>query len=129
MTEKEQISQELIQCAEKSGLIETIAEFFGKSAQVALPLSKDVCERPLEELDLSARAANGLHRDRRFFIGDVVDAINSGALRKIRNIGAGSEMEIREKLLLYSYDALTEREKCSFFLDVIERNTMAVKKM
>lgn len=123
MTEKEQISKELIKCAEKAGLIETIAGFFGRSAQVALPLSKEVCERPLEELDLSVRAATGLHRDRRLTVGDVVDAINGGALRKIRNIGAGSEREIREKLLIYTYNALTEREKCSFFLDIIEKNT------
>ena len=122
MTVKEELAKTMAEHASGRGVIETILMVFGKKAKVSIPLSTELCESPIEELDLSQRSRNGLHREGCFTIGGLTDIINEKRLQKIRNIGAGSTREIKKKLLVCAYDALNEREKSAFFLDMIEKN-------
>ena len=123
MTTKEEIARSLVNCASGTGVVETILAVFGKKARVSIPLSKELCQSPIDELDLSRRSLNGLMRDSCFTVGQLVDIVNENGLRRIRNIGAGSVSEIKKKLLVCAYLALNDREKSAFFLDMIENNT------
>ena len=124
MTAKEEIAKSMTECVGPHGLIETIYGIFGKKAKVSIPMSKTVCDSSVEELDLSQRARNGLHRDGCFTIGQLVDLVNAKGIRKIRNLGEKSQREINIKLLEYTYATLSEHEKRAFFLDMIEKNTV-----
>lgn len=124
MTEKEEVAKSMVECVGSHGLIETIYGVFGKKAKVSIPMSKTICDSSVEELDLSQRARNGLHRDGCFTIGQLVDLVNADGIRRIRNLGEKSQREIHDKLLEYTYVALTETEKRGFFLDMIDKNTV-----
>ena len=75
----------MVECVGSHGLIETIYGVFGKKAKVTVPMSKAICDSSVEELDLSQRARNGLHRDGCFTIGQLVDLVNADGIRRIRN--------------------------------------------
>ena len=77
MTAKEEIAKSMVECVGTHGLIETIYGVFGKKAKVTVPMSKAICDSSVEELDLSQRARNGLHRDGCFTIGQRVDLVNA----------------------------------------------------
>ena len=54
----------------------------------------------IEELELSVRSFNSLKRGGCHTVGDILDVMNEEGvgLRRIRNLGARSEVEIKEKL-------------------------------
>ena len=68
------------------------------------------------------RAMNSLKRAGLFTVGEVVDAIISEELSKIRNLGRKTDNEIRTRILAFGYEKLTENEKKTFLYDMLERN-------
>jgi len=57
---------------------------------------------PIEYLDLSVRAYNCLKRAEIYNLGDVIKCIENGEIRKIRNLGRATEMEVIEKVQKYT---------------------------
>ena len=79
---------------------------------------------PIDSVDFSARAINGLKRAGIFTVGDIIDSISEQTLAGVKNLGQKTISEIKTKVLDLGYNDLTEREKKEFLLDVLERNTL-----
>lgn len=125
--QKTEIAEMLLERCEDFGIIETLRGTFGKRVAVSLPFSRSSCESSLDELEFSQRAQNALKRSGVFTLGELVDTIECGDLTRIRNLGKKTENEIKTRLLLYCYEHLGTRERKAFLLDMIERNTRAVR--
>ena len=119
---KEQVVLELYESVKENGLIETIHTVFGKGIKVSIAFSRSACDTEIDFLDFSVRAMNSLKRAGRFTVGEVVDAIISEELSKIRNLGRKTDNEIRTRILAFGYEKLTENEKKAFLYDMLERN-------
>lgn len=82
-------------------------------------------EAPIEELDLSVRSYNSLKRAEYHTIGDVANAVAGGQeLRRIRNCGAKSVLEIMVKLFLYQYYSLQPGRRENYLLETIALNLL-----
>lgn len=64
----------------------------------------------IEQLDLSARSYNGLHRAGIKTVQDIIDRDEEDGLKRIRNLGKKSIYEIREKIAVYRVAQKDEAE-------------------
>ena len=69
---------------------------------------------PIEELNLSARAMNGLKRAGVM----TIDAILETDLSKQRNLGIKSVKEIKNAVLNYSYERMTDKQRTEFWNEI-----------
>ena len=70
---------------------------------------------PVEELNLSARASNGLKRNQVMTIDEILE-VNLG---RMRNLGVKSVKEIKNAILEYSYERMTQQQKTEFWKSVL----------
>ena len=68
----------------------------------------DINNLPIDELDLSARSRNCLHRVGVFTFGEMVELYKSGALESIPNMGAKSVDEVVRKIEMFSNENTLE---------------------
>lgn len=88
-------------------------------------ISEQLKNTELEELELSVRSINCLHRAGFKTIGELVDAIDGREdLRRIRNCGTKSADEIMIKLFFYQYYQLEKAQKINYVNKVTELNTI-----
>ncbi|MBE5924702.1 MAG: hypothetical protein E7271_09595 [Lachnospiraceae bacterium] len=86
-------------------------------------MTEKMSEVGLEALDLSVRSYNCLKRAGYNTVGDVFDGLASGKeLRSIRNCGTTSAREIMEKLFLFQYESLSEKNREWYLLEVVVLN-------
>lgn len=77
----------------------------------------------IEDMDLSVRSYNSLKRAGYHTVGDLLTGIDTGhELSKIRNCGAKSIREIKEKLFLLQYDAIPSYRKEAYLNEVLLMN-------
>ena len=77
----------------------------------------------IEDMDLSVRSYNSLKRAGYHTVGDLLTGIDSGQeLSKIRNCGAKSIREIKEKLFLLQYDTIPSYRKEEYLKEVVLMN-------
>lgn len=77
----------------------------------------------IDELLLSVRSSNGLHRAGLDTLSGVVKLMEQeGGLRSVRNLGTKSEVEIRRHFINYCYSLLSEGEKGQYWQMVIDGN-------
>ena len=69
------------------------------------------------------RSYNALRRANVSTLGDLIEIINEGRLKNIRNLGTKSYNEIKTRLLVYGFEQLSEKEKAAFFNYLVENNT------
>ena len=112
----------LIRSEQMYGLIETISLFCGAHINVRIPFSLSLCETSIDGLQLSARSQNALMRAGLFTVDRVMDAISQNGLTGIRNLGAKSLREIKTKMLILGFNALSDSGKRRFFKDLIDLN-------
>lgn len=112
----------LMDAEKQRGLVDTLHRFFGKNIKVTVGFSKSACVASIEELVLSVRSYNALRRANVSTLGDLIELLNEGRLKSIRNLGAKSYSEIQTKMLVYGYELLSEREKSEFFYNLAENN-------
>ena len=122
--DKQSIVNQLYSAAENYGLAATMYTVFGNSLNVRIGYTADTCTMPIDSVDFSARAINGLKRAGIFTVGDIIDSISEQTLAGVKNLGQKTISEIKTKVLDLGYNDLTEREKKEFLLDVLERNTL-----
>ncbi len=83
-------------------------------------MTEKMSELPIEVLDLSTRAHNGIKRRGFNTIGDLVNSIAAGNdIRQTRSLGPKSAREIMEKLFLFQYDLLSDRKREDFLAEVL----------
>ena len=70
---------------------------------------------PIEDLNLGTRASNGLKRAGIFNADELLDK----DISKMRNLGAKSIKEIKNALLNYSYEHMTEKQKDAFWKEIL----------
>ena len=72
----------------------------------------------IDELNLSVRASNGLKRAQITTIDGILEK-SSADLYKLRNMGVKSVKEIKNAVLNYSYDHMSERQKKEFWKEIL----------
>ena len=119
---KEEIIKTLIECEKDYGLIELVSYLFGKNVNFKIGFSEIACNTAIEDLALSVRSYNALRRANITTVGDVVDKLNEGSIKSIRNLGAKSYGEIQTKIITFGFEHLSQKEKREFFSDLLENN-------
>lgn len=100
-----------------------VKEKHGGKFYYRMYLTTAMGQAPIEELDLSVRSYNSLKRAGYHTIGDVANAVAEGQeLRRIRNCGAKSALEIMARLFLYQYYALQPDRRENYLLETIALN-------
>jgi DNA-directed RNA polymerase alpha subunit len=95
----------------------------GSKFYYRLHMTKEMREASLDELDLSVRSSNCLHRAGYFKIGELVDALAAGlSLNSIRNLGKTCAREIMEHLFLYQYGKVTKEKREIYLLETVVYN-------
>ena len=113
---------ELKTLSERYGVMEAI-DRFPADVSVEIPLYSDFLNQPIDELNLSVRAFNGLMRANISTVKKLVSALSEEyGLDHIRNLGKKSICEIKRALLTESYARLPEDQKEQFWQFVLERN-------
>ena len=73
---------------------------------------------PIEELNLSVRASNGLKRAQIMTIDGILEK-SSADLYMMRNMGVKSIKEIKNAVLNYSYDHMTQKQRNEFWKEIL----------
>ena len=95
----------------------------GSKLRFKMYLTKTMCETPIEVLDMSVRSNNCLRRANIKTVGDIADAIANGIdLANIRNCGAKSRREIMERMMLFQYYSLPEKQRGAYLREVVDLN-------
>ncbi len=108
-------------CVEHYGLLPVLAQIFG-TLKVSIALTSATCAISIKDMDLSVRSYNALMAHGVKDLGSLVDLLNSGNLRDVRNLGVKSAKEIQLKALEYSYEALNEHDKKDFLQNLLKIN-------
>ena len=108
------------------GLVQTLHRVFGKNIKINIGFSKSAYDTTIDDLVLSVRSHNALRRANIATIGDLVERLNEGGLKSIRNLGVKSFSEIQTKILVYGFEQLSEKEKHTFLNYLVENNTMNI---
>lgn len=116
----------LMDAERQYGLVQTLHRVFGKNIKINIGFSKSTYDTTIDDLVLSVRSHNALRRANIATIGDLVERLNEGGLKSIRNLGVKSFSEIQTKILVYGFEQLSEKEKHTFFNYLVENNTMNI---
>ena len=125
---KNEIVKTLMTAEKQCGLIDTLYRVFGKSIRVNIEFSKETCDSSIEELVLSVRSYNALRRANITTVGDLIEQINEGGLKNIRNLGVKSFSEIQTKLLVFGFERLSEKRRVEFFRFLCNNNILNLYK-
>lgn len=120
---KTEIVKTLMDAEKQYGLVEILHRTFGNNIRVNVGFSKRDCDSTIEELALSVRSYNALRRANISTLGDLVEILNKGGIKTIRNLGVKSFREIQTKMLVYGFERLSDNAKIKFFNDLIEDNS------
>ena len=121
---KTKIIKTLIDTEKQYGLVETLRRVVGKNIMVSMGFSACACNADIDELALSVRSYNALRRANIITIGELIEQLNEGGLKNLRNLGVKSISEIKTKIMLYGFEQLSEKGKTEFFQYLIEKNNV-----
>lgn len=110
---KAEVVKTLMDAEKQCGLVDTLHRVFGKNIRVNVGFSKSACDSSIEELALSVRSYNALRRANITTISDLIERLNEGGLKTVRNLGAKSFSEIQTKIMVYGFEQLSEKERAA----------------
>ena len=113
-----EVVEGLVNAAEEYGLPIVLNDVLGKCVRVKIEFSVTDCSSSIDELALSVRSQNALKRANINTLGELINKLNEGNLKQIRNLGKKSYSEIQT----YGYGRLSLKERQSFFDDLLARN-------
>ena len=119
---RQELFSALVKSEQIDGFIRTLHHYFGADFKVRIAFSRAVCDMNIDELQLSVRSMNALKRQHIFTVEQVIDAIASHELIRIRNLGKKSLNEIKTTILDLGFQQLSENEKLCFFETLITLN-------
>ena len=120
---KTEVVKTLMDAEKQYGLVDTLHRVFGKNIKINIGFSNNACNASIDDLVLSVRSYNALRRANITTIGDLIERLNEGGLKTVRNLGAKSFSEIQTKIMVYGFEQLSEKEKVEFFNYLVENNT------
>ena len=104
-----------VQKLERDGIIRGYNTCIYRDDEITMFITKTMCETPIEVLDMSVRSNNCLRRANIKTVGDIADAIANGVdLANISNCGAKSRREIMERMMLFQYYSLPEKQRGAY---------------
>ena len=89
---------------------------------VEIPFNDKMFDVELSTLKMSKKAINALMRAGLKTINDVIKYTEDRSLKKIKNFGETSGVELLETILDLAWIKMTEEEKVAFLIDVVQRN-------
>ena len=98
-------------------------EYVYSKRNVHIPYKEDYFDVLIVDLGLSRRSSNALMRAKMRRLGDVVKFCNVKKITDITNLGVASGIEIFETILDYCWNKMSQKEKVSFLIDTVERNS------
>lgn len=90
---------------------------------VYIPYNEGDLDVSLMDLGMTSRATNPLLRAKLRTMSDVVEFCKENKITDIVNLGRISGIEVFETILDYCWDNMSENEKVSFLIDIVERNS------
>jgi DNA-directed RNA polymerase alpha subunit len=120
---KTEVVKTLINAEKQYALVDTLHRVFGKNIKIKIGFSNKACNAGIDDLVLSVRSYNALRRANIMTIGDLIERLNEGGLKTVRNLGAKSFREIQTQIMIYGFEQLSEKEKAAFFDYLVENNT------
>ena len=90
---------------------------------VAIPHKEEIYEVSITSLSMSNRTVNTVMRGRLRTIGEVIEFCKTKKITEITNLGRNSGMELFEAILDYCWDHMDQKERVSFLIDTVERNS------
>lgn len=90
---------------------------------VAIPHKEAIYEVAVTALPMSNRTMNALMRGRLRTIGDVIEFCKCQKITEVANFGKSSGIELFEAILDYCWDHMSQKERVSFLIDTVERNS------
>ena len=116
---------DLCSATDKFGVVPVVA-MFGNGLHFRIPMTQELWDTSIDELNLTVRARNGLMRAGTDTIGKVAELImNDEGLNKVRNLGRKSISEIKTAILTEGYKGLDQSAQLTFWKDFIEANHIA----
>ena len=125
---KAEVVKTLIYTEKQYGLVETLHRVFGKNIKINIGFSNNACNASIDDLVLSVRSYNALRRANITTMGELIEQLNEGGLKNLRNLGVKSISEIKTKIMLYGFEQLSEKGKEEFFQYLIENNYITCKR-
>lgn len=122
-TNVESAIQTLYESVNENGLVPTLHAIFKTPIEIKIPFGAKIYAASIDELELSVRATNCLKRAGIMTIENLMDIASTDELLKLRNLGKKSYNEIKTKLFVFGYSALTERGKKEFWRDFLKSNS------
>ena len=102
-------------------------EYVYVKRNVVIPFNDDDLNVGLDTLKMSMRTTNALRAIGARTINDVLDIHRNISLKKVRNLGTKSCIELLETILDYCWDRMTKEDKTEFLIDTVERNSDNVR--
>lgn len=121
---RNEVAKALLAAEKNFGIVPLLHHIFGENIDVKIPFSNASLSLDIDELVLSVRSSNALKRAGIITIGNLLEFISCENLKSLRNLGVKSRKEIQTKLLIFGYDRLTEKEKISFFCNLLDDNVI-----
>ena len=121
---KTEIVKTILAYERQFGIVEALHRVFEKNIKIKIGYSIRDCNASIEDLALSVRSYNALRRANIITIGDLIERLNEGGLKTVRNLGTKSFSEIQTKIMVYGFEQLSEKEKLEFFYYLVENNAV-----
>jgi len=94
---------------------------------VAIPYGDGDFDVLITDLGMTSRATNALLRAKLRTLGDVVDFCKEQMITNIPYLGKTSGIEVFEAILDYCWEHMSEKERVSFLIDTVERNSNNIR--
>lgn len=106
-----------------SKALETVYE----KRRVCIPYKEENFNVPVLDLNMSNRTANALMRARLRTLGDIINFCKEHKITEAATLGKASGTEVFETILDYCWDCMDEKERVSFLIDTVERNSKYIR--
>ena len=112
--------------AEGDTLSQALKRVYNKR-NVAIPYNEEIYDVAVTSLSMSNRTVNALMRGRLKTIGEVIEFCKTQKVTEVINLGRNSGIELFETILDYSWDHMSQKERVSFLIDTVERNSEHIR--
>ena len=94
---------------------------------VVIPYNEEIYGVAITALPLTKRTMNTLLRGRLKTLGDVIEFCKRQKITDVSNLGVNSGVELFETILDYCWDHMSQKERVSFLIDTVERNSEYIR--
>lgn len=128
MTQKDIAAMDLLVSKMSEGTkLSKALKLIYRKRNIAIPFNEKMFEVQLETLGMSARTLNALTFVGAKTINDVIAVNCEETFKRIRNFGRVSQIELFETILDYSWEHMSHKERVSFLIDTVDRNSHYLK--